>query len=58
MRANRRLTVFVDHSVRSPYQVGYGARVFDGLRYGPKADADTQLTVFKSTASEKQILIF
>jgi hypothetical protein len=48
----------VDNQVRFRYQVGYWFRLIDASICGVKADADTQLTVFDSSALKKQLLIF
>jgi len=40
------------------YLDGYWLRLVDASKGGAKADADTQLTVFESSAPEKQPLIF
>jgi hypothetical protein len=40
------------------YQIGYWFRLIDTSRCWAKADADTQLTVFDSSASKKQLPFF
>jgi hypothetical protein len=48
----------IDNKAHLRYQVGYRFRLIDASICGPKDDADTKLTVFESSASEKQPLIF
>jgi hypothetical protein len=47
--------------VRPPsfrYQVGYWFRLIDASICGASIEADTQFSIFDSSASEKQLLIF
>jgi hypothetical protein len=46
----------VDNKAHFRYQVGYWFRLINGSIYGATADADIQLFVFDSSASEKQLL--
>ena len=48
----------VDRKNRFRYQVGEWFRLIDASIYGAKADDDTQLIVFDSSALKKQLLIF
>lgn len=52
------LNVTVDNQACIPYQIGYWFHIIDASICGAKTDADTQLNVFDSPASEKQLLIF
>jgi hypothetical protein len=46
----------VDRKNRLRYQIGYWFRLIDASIYGAKADDDTQLIVFDSSALKKQLL--
>jgi hypothetical protein len=48
----------VDNQAHFRYQVGYWFRLSDASIWWTAADADTQLTVFESSAPEKQLLFF
>jgi hypothetical protein len=48
----------IDNNTRFRYQVGYWCPLIDALICDAKADADTQLIVFDSSALKKQLLIF
>ncbi|CAB1055778.1 hypothetical protein D1BOALGB6SA_512 [Olavius sp. associated proteobacterium Delta 1] len=48
----------IDNKARFGYLDGYWFRLIDASICGAKADADTQLTVFDSSALKKQFLIF
>ncbi len=50
--------VDIDNNTRFRYQVGYWRPLSDASICGTKADADTQLTIFDSSALKKQLLIF
>ena len=48
----------VDNKARFRYQVGYWFRLIDASICGASAETDTQLSIFDSSASEKQLPIF
>jgi len=48
----------IDNNARFRYQIGYWFLLIDTSRCWAKADADTQLTVFDSSASKKQLPFF
>jgi hypothetical protein len=47
----------VDNKARFRYQVGYWFRLIDASICGASAETDTQLSIFDSSASEKQFPI-
>ena len=48
----------VDNYARFLYQVGYWFRLIDASICGASAEADTQFSIFDTSASEKQLPIF
>jgi hypothetical protein len=53
-----RQKIKVDNKARFRYQVGYWFRLIDASICGALAEADTQFSIFDSSALKKQYLIF